>query len=52
VLDPDSPASGERANILAVTQAQIAATVAALLGEDYAKDVPVAAPPVPVILPH
>jgi hypothetical protein len=29
-----------------VTQAQVAATVAALLGEDYAASVPAAAPPI------
>jgi hypothetical protein len=48
VLGPDTPALGERANI-AVTQAQIADTVAALLGKDYAKDVPAAAPSLPDI---
>jgi len=52
VLGPDTPALGERANIAPVTQAQIADTVAALLGKDYAKDVPAAAPPFPDILPH
>jgi hypothetical protein len=52
VLGPDTPALGERANIAAVTQAQIAATVVALLGKDYRKDVPAAAPPLPDILPH
>ena len=34
-LGPDTPALGERAHIAAVTQDQIAATVAALLGEDF-----------------
>jgi len=52
VLGPDTPALGERANIAPVTQAQIAATVAALLGKDYAKDVSAAAPRLPDILPH
>lgn len=52
VLGPDTPALGERANIAPVTQAQIADTVAALLGKDYAKDVPAAAPPLPDILLH
>ncbi len=52
VLGPDTPALGERADIAPVTQAQIADTVAALLGKDYAKDVPAAAPPLPDILPH
>jgi hypothetical protein len=52
VMGPDTPASGERANIAPVAQAQIAATVAALLGKDYPKDVPAAAPPLPVISSH
>ena len=34
-LGPDTPALGERANAAAVTQGQVAATLAALLGEDY-----------------
>jgi Type I phosphodiesterase / nucleotide pyrophosphatase len=46
VLGPATPALGERANVEAVTQAQVAATVAALLGEDYRASVPVAAPPI------
>jgi len=49
VLGPDTPALGERANIAPVVQAQIAATVAAFLGKDYPKDVPAAAPPLPVV---
>src|SRR5260370_24856117 len=44
VIGPDTPPLGERTNIAAVTQAQIAATVAALIGKDYRKDVPRAAP--------
>lgn len=35
VLGPDTPAMGERHDCGAVTQSQIAATMAALLGEDY-----------------
>jgi hypothetical protein len=35
VLGPDSPATGELENVARVTQSQVAATVAALLGEDY-----------------
>ena len=35
VLGPDTPALGVRANVAPVTQAQVAATIAALLGEDY-----------------
>ena len=52
VLGPDTPALGERANITPVTQAQIAATVAAFLGKDYAKDVSGVAPPLLETLPH
>ena len=34
-LGPDTRGLGERSNIAPVTQNRIAATVAALLGEDY-----------------
>ena len=34
-IGPDTPAGGERSRIHAVTERQIAATLAALLGEDY-----------------
>jgi hypothetical protein len=44
-LGPDTPASGEVTDE-EITQSQIAATVAALLGEDYVKAVPAAAPPI------
>ncbi len=40
VLGPDTPALGERTNCERVTQSQIAATIAALLGEDYHGAVP------------
>ena len=43
VIGPDTPALGERQNTN-VTQAQIAATIAALLGHDYRRDAPQAAP--------
>ncbi len=43
VLGPDTPALGERSQGPAVTQSQIAATVAALLGQDYCAAVPKAA---------
>jgi hypothetical protein len=46
VLGPDTPASGERTSAPPVTQAQVAATVAALLGEDYRAAAPAAAPPI------
>jgi Type I phosphodiesterase / nucleotide pyrophosphatase len=45
VLGPDTPALGERRNVAPVTQAQIAATVAALLGLDYRRFAPNAGPP-------
>ncbi len=35
IMGPDTPALGERANAEPVTQSQVAATLAALLGEDY-----------------
>ena len=52
MLGPDTPALGERANIAPIEQAQIAATVAALLGKDYVKDEPAAAPPLLFTPPH
>jgi hypothetical protein len=51
-MGPDTPALGERANIPPVTQSQIAATLAALLGEDYAADVSKAGKPIADVLPH
>lgn len=48
-LGPDTSASGEVTDE-AITQSQIAATVAALLGEDYVKAVPTAAPPIAGVL--
>lgn len=47
VLGPDTPALGEREEI-EVTQSQIAATIAALLGEDFQSARPEAAAPLPV----
>jgi hypothetical protein len=44
VLGPGVPARGLRSNVT-VTQSQIAATIAALLGEDYKNAQPKAAPP-------
>ncbi|MCS6859599.1 MAG: sulfatase-like hydrolase/transferase [Abditibacteriales bacterium] len=46
VLGPDTPALGERTNVATVTQSQVAATVAALLGEDYCAAVPQAGKPI------
>jgi hypothetical protein len=47
VLGPDTPALGERENVEA-SQSQIAATVARLVGEDFASASPKAAVPLPV----
>lgn len=44
ILGPDTPALGERRDVPSVKQAQTAATVAALLGEDFRKGSPEAAP--------
>ena len=51
-LGPDSPALGERANIQPVSQNQIAATLAALLGQDYTHDVPKAGKPISDVIRH
>jgi arylsulfatase A-like enzyme len=45
IMGPDTPPRGERHNTTAVTQSQIAATIAALLGEDYQQAEPRAAKP-------
>lgn len=49
VLGPDTPALGVRENI-AVTQGQVAATIAHLLGEDFNTAASRAAPPLPDIV--
>jgi hypothetical protein len=51
-LGPDTQALGERAHISAVTQSQIAATLAAFLGEDYNAAVPKAGKPISDVLPR
>ena len=51
VLGPDTKPLGERSGTSRVTQAQIASTVAALLGKDYRRDVPRAAAPIADVLP-
>jgi hypothetical protein len=48
VMGPRVAARGERANVEGLTQSQIAATLAALVGEDYRSAVPKAAPPLPL----
>jgi hypothetical protein len=49
-LGPDTPALGQRSNAPAVMQNQIAATLAALLGEDYRADVHKAGKPISDVL--
>lgn len=49
VMGPDTAPLGERQHVATVTQSQIAATVAALLGEDYRAFFPKAAAPLPVV---
>jgi len=51
VMGPDTQALGERTNTTAVSQAQIAATVAALLGKNYGEEVRTAASPIVDVLP-
>ena len=50
VMGPDTPALGERSHASPVTQAQIAATVAAFLGQDFRKARPAAAAPLPDVI--
>ena len=49
-LGPDTPALGERGKGTLVTESQIAATVAALLGEDYHAAVPQSGAPIADVL--
>jgi hypothetical protein len=51
-LGPDTAALGERMHVPAVTQDQIAATLAAFLGEDYGAEVPRAGKPIIEVLTH
>jgi len=50
VIGPDTPALGERREASPVVQAQIAATVATLLGEDFTAFKSSAAPPLPDVI--
>ncbi len=50
VIGPDTAALGERSKAVPVTQAQIAATVAAFVGKDYHAAVPRAAEPIAAVL--
>ncbi len=49
-LGPDTRPLGVRGGTAPATQAQIAATIAALLGEDFRSAVPAAAPPIAEVL--
>ncbi|MCC7499008.1 MAG: hypothetical protein IT160_15600 [Bryobacterales bacterium] len=51
-LGPDTPPLGERKEIAPVTQSQLAATLAALLGEDYHADVPKSGAPIADVIGH
>jgi hypothetical protein len=51
VMGPDTKPLGERSGVPAITQSQIAATLAAFLGQDYRQSVPTAAPPITNLLP-
>ena len=50
VIGPDTPPLGERHEMAPVTQSQIAATIAALVGEDFRQFNPTAAPPLREVL--
>ena len=50
-LGPDTPPLGERSKTSSITQSQIAATLAALLGEDYAASEPTAGKPIADVVP-
>jgi hypothetical protein len=50
VLGPDTPALGERSHVAPITQSQIAATLAAFLGEDYSREAPDAGRPIAEVL--
>lgn len=49
-LGPDTPALGEREGGPSVTESQVAATLAAFLGEDYRAAMPNAGPPIEAVL--
>jgi hypothetical protein len=50
VMGPDTAPLGERRDVEAVTQGQIAATVAAFVGRDYHHDVPNSAPSISAVV--
>ena len=47
---PDTPALGERKDVDVITQSQIAATIAQLLGYDYNAAEPRAGQPIPDVV--
>lgn len=49
-IGPDTPPLSERAHVASITQSQIAATIAALLGHDYRRDFPAAAAPLRALI--
>ena len=51
LLGPDTPPLGERTNCGRVTQSQIAATLAAFVGEDFHAIVADSGPPIEQVLP-
>jgi hypothetical protein len=51
VMGPDTPAMRERRNVPEVVTAQVAATVAKFLGQDYVNAFPKAAPPIADFFP-
>ena len=51
MLGPDTPALGERRDVAEVHQSQLAATIAAFLGEDFRAFKSAAAPPLPGVVP-
>jgi hypothetical protein len=51
-LGPDTPAKGERSKVPEVTESQVAATLAGLLGENYNAAVDKAGKPIADVLPR
>ncbi len=52
VMGPDTPPLGERTRVAPITQSQIAATLAAFLGQDYRRAFPRAAAPLADVFPR
>jgi hypothetical protein len=52
VIGPDTPPLGERSNCQAVTQSQVAATLARFMGEDYCAAEPKAGKPIEDVFPR